>query len=197
MTTIQARQQGDVVERQTLKKKPALTLQTIKKVSGNNNTIILADISGSMDGEKLTALKDALKKVWRPGLEGIAFNHELYELRQEDIDYLQADGTTDILEALREAWGKESGHIILITDGCPNSGPTDILKEAEFHSSTPIDTIGIGDGDRYSYDPEFLRKLSALTGGRFNAVNEPLMLTETLERLMITDSSTQEGAIQL
>ena len=69
------------------------------------------------------------------------------------------------------------------------------------NTDIPIDTIGIGNLNGHNYDPEFLRELSRITGGRFTGVDEPLKLTSVIKHLLTytPDAITQpqEGVIAL
>jgi len=203
MTDLQKTDTGvQSVARQKLNKKESITLKSLNLVvQQNKGTILLADISGSMSGEKMQGLKDALSTVWKPGIQGIAFNHELYELMEQDIQFLDASGTTEMLDALQEAWSRNPSHMILLTDGQPNNGTKEVLQEVSHHTDTPIDTVGIGKHGGYGYDADFLREIARLTGGRFTDVGEPMKLTETLQFLLdyTPDSiqAPQEGVIQL
>ena len=179
---------GKTLERQTLdlKSKPKLTLQSLRPKSVLTKTVILADISGSMSGHKMNCLKDALHKVWSPHIEGIAFESNLWSFGKQDINQLQAQGTTHMKEALIEAWSTNPGHIVLLTDGYANGGSSEVLDEVRHHPTPPIDTVGIGGhGD---YDRQMLEQIALLTNGRFMDVAEPLKLTETLEELLQLES---------
>ena len=187
-------QTNNIIAQQTRKKTQSLTLQTLKpKSSTGSKSTILADISGSMYGEPLQQLKKALKKVWRPGITGIAFNSNIYSFEEQDIDTLPATGSTDMIGALSEGWKLESGHMILITDGHPDGGASEVLRNVRLHPTPPIDTIGVGTG----YDADLLKQIAELTGGKFMDVSQPLLLTQTLELLLLTDHSTQGGSIRL
>ena len=160
-------------------KSAKLTLHSLHKTSVVTKTTILADISGSMSGHKLSCLKDALHKVWRPGIAGIAFNNAVWSFNEQDISQLSVSGTTKMLEALREAWQLNPGHIVLLTDGFADSGANRVLNVVAIHPQPPIDTIGIGD-----YDKDLLRRIAELTGGRFMDVNDPIQLSQTLQKLL-------------
>ena len=202
MTDLQKADSPDVVAQQKLNKKKSITLKSIQTVQKfQKGTVLLADKSGSMSGDKMNGLKDALTTVWRPGIEGIAFDHNLYELTEEDIRFLHASGTTEMLGALKEAWSRSPKHIILMTDGIPDGGTREILREVRHHTDVPIDTVGIGDLTGNWYDADFLREVARLTGGRFTDVGEPMRLTQTLQHLLTytTDGlqEPQEGVISL
>jgi len=203
MTELQNTNTGvQSVARQKLNKKESITLKSLNPiVQQNKDTILLADISGSMNGEKMRGLKDALSTVWKPGIQGIAFNHELFELVEQDIQFLGASGTTAMLEALQEAWSRNPSHMILLTDGQPSNGTKEILQEVSHHTDIPIDTVGIGEYGGFGYDADFLREVARMTGGRFTDVGEPMKLTETLQFLLAYKpdglEAPKEGVIQL
>lgn len=182
--------QSKLVSRQTMQKRKTLSLHQLTKTQ-SNKTVILADISGSMGGHKLDCLKDALNKVWRPGVTGIAFNHQIWAFEQSDISRINATGATNMHDALLESWKIEPRHIILLTDGQPDRGPSEVLDIVLSHPHPPIDTIGIGD----DCDHSLLKEISRLTRGRYNNVQDPLQLTETM-RLMLDfrpDDLTMKG----
>jgi hypothetical protein len=181
-----------LVPRQTMQKRTTLSLHHLQRAhSGTGKTVILADISGSMSGHKLSCLQDALDKVWCHGVTGIAFNSQLYSFSRSDIFKLYARGTTDMLGALQEAWKTAADHIILLTDGQPDGGASEIVSVVTDHPTPPIDTIGIG----ADCDHTLLQDISRLTHGRYNDVQDPLQLTNTI-RLMLDfrpDDLTMKG----
>lgn len=177
------------------------TLKTPTSAQPGRGIMILADISGSMGGEKMDSLKKSLTQVWRPGLSCIAFESELWELdSQDDIHTLSNTGSTHMATALEETWSRNVKHILLLTDGQPtDADESEILELAKSHAGVPIDTVGIGTRDGYGYNPNFLRELSRITGGKYNACNEPMSLPNVVEDLLfLAEKAGQEGgAIQL
>jgi hypothetical protein len=88
-------------------------------------------------------------------------------------------GLQNAMDALRDATGLK--RIILVTDGVPSStGQEQILEltEKKIAGDTVIDTVGVGNrrlanNNIYSlnaYNEEFLKSISALTGGQFTFV---------------------------
>lgn len=179
-----------------------LTLQDLKRANSPathiKNVYILCDISGSMSGNKLIALKDALKKVYKPGIKVFAFSDDVYELQEKDFQLLQVMGGTGMMNVLRETWRCDPRHMILITDGEPTDTSTDeILQAAEAHKTIPIDTIGVSEYGRRGFNAGFLSELSRITGGKFNDCSKPFELTFIIETLLIGMGTEKRGAIQL
>ena len=100
-----------------------------------------------------------------------------------------ASGMTALGQALKIAWDwsktySKEARFIVLSDGRPNDmNPDDILNMVKECNSVPIDTVGIGNGNSYSYDPMFLRKLSEITGGIFSEASSVQMLSDTIKRL--------------
>ena len=176
------------VSKQSIKGLKQTTLKSITRAKQNlptTRTLILADISGSMSGEKMRGLKDALNNTLTPGVECIGFEDNMWEIAQADVDHLYSMGGTHMLEALHNAWEKGSSHMVLITDGEPtDANEEQILQEVRLHKEIPIDTIGLGDQGCRNYNPEFLRRIAEITGGRFTDVGQPIKLTNTLQFLL-------------
>jgi len=187
-----------LVAKQKMKKTNHLTLHARRLPTNQPKTVILADVSSSMSGQKLNCLKDALHKVWRPNMEGIAFESELWAFEKADIDKLRTAGSTNMHDALLEGWKINPEHMVLITDGYADGGAEQILQRVRQHARPPIDTIGISvQGSQY--DAELLREIAQLTGGRFMDVNEPLQLSIALQHLLDyrPESLQSGGSIQL
>ena len=183
-----------LVQKQSLNGGKKLTLKsTLPRKHISNKTYILADISGSMSGDRLHELKKALHKVWRPGIHGIAFGSLVYDFTEADIDSLAVIGTTNMLDALLAGWEDTASHMVLLTDGQPDQSESTILNEVNMHTDIPIDTIGIG----LRCNNDFLQRISEITGGKFNSINEPLMLTEVMEDLLRIAETGTSGCINL
>jgi uncharacterized protein YegL len=179
-----------------------LTLRDMKRASlptiTGKSIYIVADISGSMGGNKLTSLKDALKRVYKPGIKVFAFSDETYELQESDFSLIKQMGGTYMLNALRETWRQDPKHIILITDGEPtDASTTEILLAAEAHKTIPIDTIGISEYGHRGFNAKFLEELSRITGGKFNDCSRPFELTFVIETLLIGMGNEKRGDIRL
>uniref|UniRef100_A0A6M3IGU7 Putative von Willebrand factor A domain-containing protein n=1 Tax=viral metagenome TaxID=1070528 RepID=A0A6M3IGU7_9ZZZZ len=185
----------DLIAKQTLKNAQKPTLATLLNLGKQLKTqsVILGDVSGSMNGDKLTALKTTLQAVWSPGMRALIFGSEVYEIEQTDISLLSTMGQTSMGECLQEAWGMSVSHMILITDGEPTDwSKAEILHEAERMKEVKIDTIGISEQSKYhdDYDPDFLRKLASITGGCFTDCGQPIKLSAIVQNLLLNAGST-------
>lgn len=178
-------------------KRKDVTVTAIKRV-------LVFDASGSMYGYKITEVRRMLTELWQPHLDAVVFNSDVYLLdAKSDIADLDATGGTAMLEALNEVWAHSYKHIILGTDGHPDSGPQPILNAAMHHTDIPIDTIGIGEHGGGGYDPDFLRELARITGGRFTDCGEPIRLTSIVQDLllnppkgmMLKDGDKEKGGV--
>ena len=198
---------GQTVSQQKLTTKH-LTLKDMQKFTSNKSTVIktavCADISGSMSGNKIAEVRRMLSIVMTTGTKGIAFSDVVYELEPSDIAGLQTQGGTNMLLALNTCWDEQFKHMILMTDGQPTgSSKEDILIACAQHKDIPIDTIGIGDIGGGGYDPDFLREIARITGGRFTDCGEPIRLTAMVQDLLehrpdsLLNAPLSGGAIQL
>jgi len=172
-------------------------LRETKQTSTGSGIVLLADRSGSMAGDKMHYLRKALTDVWRPGLQAIAFDSDLWEIEHQDIPTLDATGTTQMWEALKEAWSRNPRHIVLMTDGEPDDRKQDILADVMVHREIKIDTVGIGNQGGHGYDPDFLKEIARITGGKYHSVHEPIMLPTVLRGLLEEGSGQREGVISL
>jgi len=169
--------------------------------------LILLDSSGSMSGMVETVPKNtvawkALQQELTPNLSG--WNHGLISFGRSvgflippttdtsalvSCDKPHASGGTPMLRALTIAWDWIGAHanqarLVLLSDGCPTDASTEsILSFAKDHASIPIDTVGIGSVDSYSYDEAFLKELSRITGGMFCRAHSIKMLATTIREL--------------
>jgi Ca-activated chloride channel family protein len=146
--------------------------------------VLVADTSGSMEGEKLVQCKRALKYVVN-GLNAedhfnlVHFNTDVERFRKEMvgatpdnkkscdafIEQLEATGGTNISDALHmahqmlSASNQRPTYIILITDGQPTVGETSVaglIKSISANSPVRIFDFGVG----YDVNTELLNKLS-------------------------------------
>ena len=198
----------DLIARQKVTKKH-LTLDDLKKSTQSLQTksikrAICMDTSGSMAGYKITEVRRMFKELYHPHIDSITFNNDVYLLDKEDFSKLDAVGGTCMLKTLNELWANSYAHIILGTDGEPtDSGEEQILIVAAQHATIPIDTIGIGNKGGGGYNPDFLRELARITGGRFTDCGEPIQLTSIVENLLLNppsgmqlnDGKTNKGGV--
>lgn len=198
----------DVVERvSSLKKKPSLEtmLEGLKEQERLEKVlVVLIDTSSSMLGQMETSSK--IEVAWRvfnqelmPNMAGwsygiLSFNDYINWLvwpgsNAKTLDSVPPTcGSTHMGEALKTAWiwvkgNATSARFILLTDGQANYMPKEIiLSLARENTNIPIDTVGIGQGTG-EYDPEFLKQLSAITGGMFSAADSVKLLATTIKKL--------------
>ena len=167
-----------------------------------NSLILLLDVSGSMVGRKIEALKQATKKVCITGIQNnaeisiIAFNgncHEpihsginftkSYEEINNYIDKIVAHGGTPMYEAYAYACenmqkyssNTENKMIILMTDGEAN-GCTEldqVIKYiTDYRQVYKTQTIGF-DVEENSIPYNDLHKISNITGGKYFHASQP------------------------
>lgn len=137
-------------------------------------TLLLLDVSGSMDGQPLSDLKKAVHALEDSySVEWIAFNDAVVASSFDEganIDALQSGGGTNFIPPLKLAVGKVHeelyDEIILISDGSPFETTEAILAVAAMLEQ-PLNTISIGhDG------ASVMRELSDKTGGIQIVVDE-------------------------
>ncbi len=127
--------------------------------------VILADVSGSMRGNKIERLKRELQKLWpelgKARLMSFAFQPEWVE----GPHALPAvGGGTDLAAALTLAAGAWPSEVIVISDGLPQDEQA-ALDAAQAIPGT-ISVLFIGDeGDHQGAD--FMRRLALVGGGMF------------------------------
>ncbi len=157
------------------------------------NVVFVIDKSGSMSGEKIVQARDALTfcvNSLNPEdqFEIITFSDTVrsfgdalatatsarVKAAREYIKGLTAEGSTDLDAAMKLALERRragrSNYIVMLTDGLPTSGETDlgkILKNVErwrekmAEAPTRIFIFGVG----YDVDTHFLDKMSVNNGG--------------------------------
>ncbi len=191
-------------------RKPLSELLTDTKITERLDKvlIVLLDRSGSMfdsmdSGTKISVAWKVLQNELMPNMIGWAYglltfggwnqvDWKIYPCTDANaltvVREPSPDGGTPMRHALDVAWDWSKEHckaarFILLSDGCPtDSTTTQILWLAENHKSIPIDTVGIG-YKSFEYDPEFLRQLSAITGGIFTEVGTVKELANTILKL--------------
>ena len=203
---------GKVATLEGLKPKKSLSelLQGVKGFERVDKAlIVLLDTSGSMCDNMETSTKikvawNILKNDLMPNMAGWNYGvltfggfqnitWEVYPCQDTHalvvLNTPQANGSTPMRQALEMAWDWVRRHakqarFILLSDGVPTDSPTEeILRLAKENRTVPIDTVGIGSPNTYSYDPVFLRTLSELTGGTFVEASSVKMLANTMLKL--------------
>lgn len=148
--------------KQSIEREATFTSKDIK-----GKTLLLLDVSGSMDGEKLEDLKKAVHTLEDSySVEWIAFDDAVVSSSFEDaanIDALRAGGGTNFIPPLKLATEKVCedlyDDVILISDGAPFEKVEDILAVA-LQLGQPLNTISIG-----SDGAEVMKELSEKTAG--------------------------------
>jgi len=171
-------------------------------------TVLVIDISGSMEGEKLSGAKaaagtfiDLMREQDQAGL--IVFN-DVVAVRQgfttdkaqlkQDVQGLSESGKTAWYDAVVQSVNQIESHagrksIILLSDGLDNRSQNSFTQalEAARNSQVPVYTIGLGQpGD---YDDSGLREMANETGGEFYATPSASQLGELYSGL---SQATQE-----
>lgn len=170
-------------------KSKAITARSLRTPTTIKQQFAIAgDISGSMQGVKLEGLKrmyhQALAKV--PNARCYVFNEKVYEINKGDINTLMARLGTFYLPILDTVWSDGATHIIFISDGAPFESPEDVIYSCRQHKNVPIDTVGIS-GGKGTYDEELLKTMSHITGGKFYSCDQPLMLSDIIQQLLLED----------
>jgi hypothetical protein len=137
-------------------------------------SILLADCSGSMHGIIRSGERriDALRKIWTELSEThpvptVAFgtsSRDSLTFIDRGMSLPEPCAGTPIHTAIRYAKANGATHIVLITDGQPDSETAAFAAADEF--GHPIDCFYIGDGD--DSGARFTRELAARTGGTAN-----------------------------
>jgi Mg-chelatase subunit ChlD len=137
----------------------------LSKRDDGASLVILADTSGSMEGEKIERLKRSLNDIWkeRPGARLMAFSSTLAWC-DGPYDLPPAYGGTDMDRALEAAALVWPGEVLVISDGLPGNQARTL--EAARQIPGTISTLFVGD-DEDQEGAEFLRKLAALGGGEY------------------------------
>ncbi|MGC8872934.1 MAG: extracellular solute-binding protein [Chloroflexia bacterium] len=172
----------------------AALLQTWQGVRKRVNVLLVVDVSGSMEGEKLAAVQDGLKLFLSnladdDSVGVLTFNDEITQLSPmgplgpkrgrlaEEIDRLEAGYKTILhevtLEALRQANAvydpNRINAVVLMSDGLDTAsriGKRQMLQEVERYARSPraIRIFTIAYGG--DADRELLEQIATLTGGR-------------------------------
>uniref|UniRef100_A0A6M3J0Y7 Putative von Willebrand factor A domain-containing protein n=1 Tax=viral metagenome TaxID=1070528 RepID=A0A6M3J0Y7_9ZZZZ len=157
-------------------------------------TVFLCDTSGSMYGEKLYALKEAVHEFVEQDIKTYEFNSQVNLLTSvSQLFAVVARGTTKMLAALKTCYQDEPNNIIMITDGQPDENKQDILDLAA-EKQIPIQCIMLPSSD---VDRKFLEDLcNASGGGIFTDLTDIKLLGQTIAGL-IEYKEEKKQAIQL
>ena len=163
--------------------------------------LVLADVSGSMDTDdfrqhktRWERMKEALARVQaeHPGEVFVVSFSDDAEPNANGIPS-ETHGGTDLEAGLQYAIGKNVDKlgikIIIISDGQPDDENGCLNTAAQI--SAPIDCIFIGPEDPRDPGRLFLRKLANRTKGTFQDTPGAKMLTESVERLMLSDGKNR------
>jgi Ca-activated chloride channel family protein len=161
------------------------------------NFSLVLDTSGSMSGEKIHRVKDAVKYVidllsaddyitiirFSSTTSTIAAGQQLRSSADKlalkrKIDQLDADGGTDMAPAMREGRTQVKRHwsancinrVMLLTDG-RTSGEDDCKKEAGQAAKDTIPVIALGVGS--DWNEQLLMELGSKSGGQADYIKQP------------------------
>ena len=159
------------------------------------NICVVLDISNSMSGGRLSAIKDTANQIIRALkpediLSVVAFNDRadviIPATRNQNLNMLiakisqvSASGGTEIFKGLETGYQeltknlnpRFTNHIILVTDGRTYGDEEECLQLAKLaaEQGISIHTIGIGD----EWNDEFLDPLASITGGNNQFAETP------------------------
>ncbi len=178
--------------------------------TGERGLVVVLDLSGSMEGEKLVSAQDSLRRVVDRQAAGAELGVWTYpsdgscgagsfaipvqpivgtgELMQR-IGELGADGQTPTGEALQSvadalrSEGRSGATILLISDGESNCAtpPCDVARQLVAEGfDLDVETVGF---QTSTEGAEELNCIAAATGGSYTEVTEPDALVPLLEEL--------------
>jgi Mg-chelatase subunit ChlD len=141
-----------------------------------NRIVIMIDQSGSMGGEPIKLLENAVQDfVQKSNPSDTAIAVESFpeetsiEMTNDKMKLwmlcmgLRGSGGTPMYECMRKALDIKMTRAIIISDGQPDSSPRDMAVEYK-NKNIPIDTVHIGES---SYGEDCLKEISEITGGLF------------------------------
>ncbi len=170
------------------------------------NIAFAVDSSGSMEGEKLDAAKNAIREAilvlsssdrvsllaYGSEIETLIPSTAVDQLTLADpaIENLLAEGGSALFDAIEAAANELRSHatpdstnlIALISDGKANKGPResdDFIRLGTELGSSGISLTAIGLGDKY--DEETLYQLASTSGGIFRSARNPAKLPSILK----------------
>jgi len=135
-------------------------------------SLLLVDCSGSMSSttSKSERKIDVLRKVVKDLRESHPVPVAAFGVKNgvEVVDTVpEPQGSTNMHEAIDFGNGQGATHLIIVTDGQPDSESRTFQAAARF--GKPIDVFYIGDGNDSGAD--FAKRLAAATGGTANVTD--------------------------
>lgn len=158
--------------------------------------LLLLDFSGSMVGEPIEDLRDAVHQLSTiSAVEWIAFNHTVlgksFGENSKDIEDITPEGGTNFIPAIEAAaeFLKNNfvGQVVLISDGCSAEHIKDLLQACSLLNQ-PLHTISIGSGAS-----NIMKQLAERTGGEQITVGSAKEIKENTIQLFQHDLMTEGG----
>lgn len=181
-----------------------LTRVEKRRVGANtqhNCDIVIADLSSSMscsafDGKTRHECLQEAMTPFKGRVQVLAFNSSVWEVDADALPH--PSGSTNLSEALEVARSLEPVHVLVISDGAPNSRDAALKAAEKLAEICTIDAMYIGpEGDTGCI--EFMRTLAEEIGrGRFIDFRvdkeSPLLLEQKIDSLLALPAP---GSIQL
>jgi Mg-chelatase subunit ChlD len=134
------------------------------RVQDTTATLILADVSGSMQGSKIKRLRSELRVLW-PEIKARLMSFADRFQWHESPDHLpEPHGGTDLAGALELAATVWPSEVIVISDGLPADEEAAIQAARMIPGTISVLFVGSDDDQR---GLAFLRRLAAVGGGQF------------------------------
>lgn len=139
------------------------TLARIDPPQESASVVIVADVSGSMQGRRIQRLRAELKRLW-PELNArlMAFSFSCRWCDGPD-DLPEPNGNTDLAAALEMAATVWPAEVVVISDGMPDS-PDAAIEAAGLIPGT-ISVLFVGD-DGDVLGATFMKQLAKVGGGK-------------------------------
>lgn len=175
-------------------------VRDVTRETPHNCDMVIADLSGSMaerafEGKsRYQCLQEALKP-FKGRVQVLAFNSRVWEV---DADALPTpDMYTAMHKALDTAIQLEPIHVLLISDGIPDSKPSAIDSATQLANNCIIDTMYIGPQDETAAI-ETMKEIAHIGRGRFFNFQidqqSPALLEAKIDQLLALPSP---GSIEL
>ncbi len=195
---------ADLVRRDTLVTTPSPTLSVgslaslVQRKKSARSTFLLLDCSGSMaepagDGgrfaggtSKIAALRGIVQGLKADGVVAPMVGFGLDDYKNGGVGFVEsvpkAFGATPLAYAIDFASAHDAGHLVIISDGLPDS-PQDALDAARRFAG-PIDVFYVG--PRPSPGETFLQNLARVSGGQCQSLtlSQPKAITDGLRKLL-------------